>query len=69
MAKWLIYLTALFAWPASTTYAQQPEDLRQQLKQEYENKIRDLEQRLDAVEKQGSQASVAPQVAPQQSTS
>lgn len=56
-----------------------PDDLRpatrrlaaqlEQLKQEYEKKIGDLEQRIAALEKQDSQASVPAQAAPQQSAS
>lgn len=71
-AKWLVCLTALLVSAVQTTYAQQSEDLRQQLeqlKQEYEKKIKDLEQRLDALEQQYGPASVPTQVAPQQSTS
>jgi maltoporin len=54
MAKWLV-LTELFLWAGPVAYAQQADDLRQQLeqlKQEYQKKITDLEQRLNALEKQ-----------------
>jgi hypothetical protein len=64
MARRVISVTTLFVWAAFTTYAEQPEDLRQQLeqlKQEYQQKITDLEQRIAALEKQRSQPSVPTQ--------
>jgi hypothetical protein len=49
----------------------QTEDLRKQLealKSEYEQKLRDLEQRIDALEKQGSSPAAPPQSAAQEGT-
>lgn len=72
MAKRLLFLIVLLVWTRTTIFAQQAEDLQkqlEQLKQEYQKKIEDLEQRIAALEKKGSQGSVSPQAAPQQSKS
>ncbi|MFZ0590038.1 MAG: carbohydrate porin [Bryobacteraceae bacterium] len=59
-------------WSRTVIFAQQAEDLQKQLEQlklEYQKKIEDLEQRIAALEKKGSQSSISPQPAPQQSKS
>jgi maltoporin len=51
-------LILLFLWAGPKTYAQEAEEIRQQLeqlKQEYQAKIRDLEQRIAALENQTEQ--------------
>ena len=57
MPKSLV-LTILFVWAAPSIYAQQAEEIRhqlEQLKQEYQAKIRDLEQRIATLENQTEQ--------------
>ena len=57
MLKSLV-LTILFVWAAPAIYAQQAEEIRhqlEQLKQEYQAKIRDLEQRIATLENQTEQ--------------
>jgi hypothetical protein len=54
----LLVLTILFVWAAPAIYAQQAEEIRhqlEQLKQEYQAKIRDLEQRIATLENQTEQ--------------
>ncbi len=55
MAKRLACLTAIMAWTAFPTFAQQTDSLEQQLqqlKQQYEQTTRELEQRIAALEQQ-----------------